>query len=710
MISTIATFAQTYPGQKIIGTSPAQSGRPLSMAQLTPGNPEFIYAPSLLNARWNERGELDFDLPDHPTTASVQPKQGPGLASADGMFRAICEGDRLFVLNVADSSRHEISDPNLSYAPIEGQSDIVWGQSVHRNEFGIEGGLFWSPSGHQLAFYRMDQSMVESYPLVRTDDPIASVAWMKYPMAGRTSHQVQLGIYNPETHAIVYLQTGMTLANARIPEDHLTNGYTNDHDALVRDPEHYLTCVTWRPDGKQIFVAELNRLQNYMELNVYDTATGEYVETIFSQEGAKYVEPEHALYFLPGSNDRFIWQDERDGFDHLYLYDLGRKGKPEVSEKMLTTRGALGTQLTMGSWVVTELLGVDPKRKKVFFMATKESPIESHLYSVDLDTRHIEKLTREPGRHSIILNPEFTKAYDVYSNHSTPRICQTIDLKSGRRSVLFSALNPFIGYARPEVEVGTIKASDGLTNLFYRLVKPTDFDPSKQYPVVVYLYNGPHAQLVTNGYQFGLPGWDCYMAQQGFVVFTIDGRGSANRGLAFEQTIWHDLGRYEAEDQMRGIAFLESLSYIDRSRIGIYGWSYGGFMSTYMMLHHPETFSVGVAGGPVLDWRRYEVMYGERYMGNPVNNAQAYEENAQINHTGRLKGRLLLIHDDQDATVVPQMSLQFLNNSVKEGNTYPDFIIYPNHGHNVRGRDRIHLQTRIAQYFIDHLQSNQTPQ
>lgn len=655
-----------------------------SMAQLTPGNPEYLYAKTLLNTHWNAQGQFEYTLPDEAAKASAPERELPGL-SADKEWRVVSEGDRLYVVNVATDERIEVSDPNLSYSDDQGESDVVYGQAVHRNEFGIEDGTFWSAAGHKLAFYRMDQSMVQAYPLVQTDAREATVMWKKYPMAGMTSHQVTLGVFDPDTRRTVWLQT----------------------DQRFPDPEHYLTCVSWRPDGSQIFIAELNRLQNRMELNAYDASSGAYVRTLFTLSGDKYVEPEHPLYFLPGSNDRFIWQDERDGFDHLYLYDLSAREVNEKSDLFLHYEGLRPVcQLTRGSWLVTDLLGVDPKGKAVFFMATEQGPKQSHLYAVDLKSCRMTRLTSEPGVHRVRMSPDFRQFYDAYSNPTTPRRCVLTDISSRLQpvgaKVLYEAANPFEGYLRPEVEAGTLKSADGVTDLYYRLVKPIDFDASKRYPTIVYLYNGPHLQLVTDGFEYGLPGWDAYMAAQGFVVFSIDGRGSANRGLAFEQAIWHHLGEAEAADQLQGVQYLRSLSYVDADRIGIYGWSYGGFMTTYMKLHYPDIFKVGVCGGPVLDWSRYEVMYGERYMGTPQDNPDGYAANCLINQTDLLKGHLLIIHDDQDATVVPQMSIQFLKGSVANG-TYPDFMIYANHGHNVRGKDRVHLLNRIAQYFIDHL-------
>jgi len=694
--TTVLAMFATASAQTILSTLPATQGECPTMAQLTPGHTDYIYAPSLLNAKFDDEGHFSYTLPDQADQATPQPRRThKGTLSADGLWTAINEGDRLWVESISTDTteaplRLEVSDSAAaSDCPDSGQSEIVWGQSVHRNEFGIDGGIFWSPEGHLLAFYRMDQSMVSQYPLMQTDPQVAEVKWIRYPMAGQTSHQVTLGIYNPETKEKVYLRTNEKTQPAAV-----------DHG--LNDPEHYLTNIAWRPDGKQILVAELNRLQNYMELNVYDAQTGNFVRTLFTEASDKYVEPKHAAMFLPGSNDRFVWLSERDGYLHAYLYDFAKSDAPLL--------------LTPGEFDITSLLGIDPKAEYLYFQAaTGDSPLESNLYSVALPKGKktiapISRITKATGRHSIRINKQYTQVYDVYSNHDTPRICQLIDLKKGKPAktqILYSAPNPWEGYARPEVEVGTLKAADGKTDLYYRLVKPNTQLPNVaradgKYPVVVYLYNGPHAQLVTEGFQWGLPGWDCYMANRGYVVFTIDGRGSDNRGLDFEQAIWHNLGYNEGLDQLQGIEYLKTLPYVDAERIGIYGWSYGGFMTTYMKLNYPEIFKVGVCGGPVLDWSRYEVMYGERYMGTPQNNPEGYKANTMKDQTEKLRGHLLIIHDDQDGTVVPQMSYQFLKNAVANG-TYPDFLMYMNHEHNVRGKDRVHLLNNIARYFDEHL-------
>ena len=690
---TLSASAQT-----ILSTIPQTEGELPTMAQLTPGHPDYVYATSLLNTYFDEQGEFHYVLPEDAAKAPAQRLANNRVhESADHEWRAYNSnkvgwsdadgrGDRLFIEEITpydDIAFQEVSDPNAdSDSPDEGQSPIVWGQSVHRNEFGIDGGIFWSPKGHLLAFYRMDQSMVGQYPLLQTDPREAEVKWIRYPMAGMTSHQVNLGIYNPDDMQTVWLKTK--------PQS-----------------DHYLTCVTWRPDCRQILVAELNRLQNHMEMNVYDVKTGDFVRTLFTESSDRYVEPKHPAYFIPGSNDRFVWLSERDGYMQAYLYNI-------AGDKVVCL------PLTQGKYDITSIVGIDPVGKHLYFMAAADSPLESNLYAVEiprglkgLKGSKVTRITQAEGRHSIKVNEQFTQVYDTYTNHATPRTCQLISLKNGRpvtTNVLYTAANPYLqnekhaALARPEVELGTLKAADGVTDLYYRLVKPRDYDkhPDRRYPVVVYLYNGPHAQLVTDGFQWGLPGWDCYMANRGYVVFTIDGRGSDNRGLAFEQAIWHNLGQVEALDQMQGVAYLKTLPYVDADRIGIYGWSYGGFMTTYMMLNYPETFKVGVCGGPVLDWSRYEVMYGERYMGTPQNNPDGYAANTLVNQAAKLRGHLLIIHDDQDGTVVPQMSMQFLKNAVA-ADTYPDFLMYIGHEHNVRGKDRVHLLNNITRYFDEHL-------
>jgi dipeptidyl-peptidase 4 len=534
---------------------------------------------------------------------------------------------------------------------------IVCGQSVHRNEFGISKGTFWSPRGTMLAFYRMDETMVTDYPVLNLEKKPGQGENIKYPMAGMTSHQVTIGVFNTKTGAVTYLKTPG-------PDD------------------HYLTNITWSPDESHIYVAELNRGQNHMKLNVYESSGGKFVKTLFEEKHEKYVEPEHGPVFLPGNPSQFLWFSEKDGFNHLYLYD----------SKTESLR-----QLTKGKWVVTDLLGFNERGNVFYFTSTKESPIERHVYSYDLGKNQITLLTKQPGVHTAQFNSQGNLFIDSFSSQSVPRIISVNDPKGTLKKTLLTASNPLKDFQMGEMKIFTLKAEDS-TDLYCRLILPPGFNPDRKYPVFVYLYGGPHAQMVLNSWLGGADLWLHYMAQQGYVVFTLDNRGSANRGLAFEQAIFRKLGHPEVSDQLRGISYLKSQRYVDTNRMALHGWSYGGFMTTTIMTRYPGLFRAAVAGGPVIDWKYYEVMYTERYMDTPSENPEGYESANLLKSAANLKGRLMLIHGTSDDVVVWQHSLMFLKKCVDSGIPL-DYFVYPGHKHNVTGPDRVHLLKKITEYF-----------
>ena len=539
---------------------------------------------------------------------------------------------------------------------------IVYGQAVHRNEFGIKKGTFWSPQGNYLAFYRMDETMVGDYPLVDISTREAKLKNIKYPMAGMKSHEVSLGIYDLQSGKIIYMDTGE-------PED------------------HYLTNISWDPSEKFIYIAELNREQNHLHLNKYDISTGKKVLILFEEKNDKYVEPEHPLYFLNKTPNQFIWQSKRDGYNHLYLYD---KDEKEIK------------QLTSGNHDVTEFLGFDAEEKNIFYITNELNPIEFQVYKQNLNTGKKIQLTFEPGVHEPKLSASGNYILDQYSNLTIPLNIDLISTDNPKITSLEKVSYPYSGYTLPEISLGSLRAADGKTDLYYRLIKPIDFDPSKKYPTVIYVYGGPHSQGVKNNWMGSTRGWEIYMAQKGYVIFTLDNRGTTNRGLEFENVIHRNLGVNETADQMKGVELLQSLPYVDSNRIGVHGWSYGGFMTINMILRYPEVFKVAVAGGPVIDWKYYEIMYGERYMDSPNDNREGYKASNLNNLAGNLKGRLLVIHGDEDPTVVWQNSLSFLRACIK-ARTYPDYFVYPGHGHNMMGPDRIHLHEKITMYFEDYL-------
>ncbi len=539
---------------------------------------------------------------------------------------------------------------------------IVFGQTVHRNEFGISKGTFWSPQGNYLAFYRKDESMVSDYPLVNVEKRVAELESIKYPMAGMRSHEVTVGVYDATEKKIIYLKTG-------------------------EPADRFFTNIAWTPDEQYILIAELNREQNHMYLNKYDARSGELVKTLFEEQDERWVEPQHAALFIPGKSDQFIWQSVRDGYNHLYVYDL---------------EGNIKKQLTTGEWEVTKVLGFDSSAKSLFIESTKESILERHVYKVNMANGKMVKLTNEPGVHRVKVSADGRYALSTWSSLSVPSKTCVLNSKGQSLQVLHEAENPYKDVEIGKIDLVTLKTADGQTDLHGRVILPTNFDPSKKYPVIVYVYGGPHSQLVQNRWLGAARTWQLYMAQKGYIAFTLDNRGTTGRGKAFEQAIHRQVGTLEVSDQMQGVEYLKSLPYVDADRIGVHGWSYGGFMTISMMLQQSDVFKVGVAGGPVIDWQYYEIMYGERYNDMPQENPEGYAKNCLNNQVKNLKGRLMVIHGAIDPVVVWQHSLTFLRASVKN-EVQVDYFAYPRHEHNVMGRDRVHLMEKVSRYFEDFL-------
>jgi len=540
----------------------------------------------------------------------------------------------------------------------EANEAIVSGQFFARNEFGIKEGIFWSPKAAYLAYYQKDQSEVADYPLLDITETPGKLQSIKYPMIGQKSEKPKVGIYNLATKKTVFIAP---------------KGNTDD----------YLTNLSWSPDEKYVLLAELNRGQNDMSLNVYEAATGTFVRTILNEKNDNWVEPEHEAFFPNSKSNNFVWFSEKDGFQNLYYYSL---------------EGKLLKQLTANKFPAREILGANPAGTEIYFTATGENPTNMLGYKVDLKGKQTQ-ITKDQGVHNVMASTDGTYFFDEFSNHSTPSKSLLYD-KSGKATTLLVSKNKYDGYTLGSAEIKTIKAADGTTDLYTRLIKPSNFDPAKKYPVLVYVYGGPHAQMITNSFLDGANLWMYWMAEQGYLVFTVDNRGSDNRGFAFESVIHGRLGINEMDDQLKGVEYLKSLPYVDGSRLAVHGWSFGGFMTTSLMLRKPDTFKVGVAGGPVTDWKYYEVMYGERYMDTPAENPKGFEEASTLNYVKDLKGKLLLIHGTSDDVVVMQNNFALIKKFV-EAQKQVDFFAYPMHKHNVLGKDRVHLMTKVLNYIIE---------
>ena len=631
-------------------------------------NATFPYPDQPLVALGNKKSFLLLDFKKHEI---VWQDSISGQTANDwnktSRATAYVEDHQLFVVD-GEGNKHQLST--------DGSREIVYGQSVHRNEFGIEKGTFWSPDGQRLAFYRMDQSMVTDYPQVDIFPREATYEPDKYPMAGMNAHVVTVGVYDVATNKTIYLKT----PNGSVVGD------------FVTDPKPiYFTNIAWSPDAKTIYMFELNRDQNDCRLVSYDATTGERIAELYRETSDKYVEPMTPIQFLPWDSNKFIMQSERDGYNHLYLYNK---------------EGKLLSQLTSGAWVVQDVLGFNTKQKSIIIEANKYHPLHRQLYSVNVSNGKMTQLTVADGAHHGTLSSSGNYVIDRHSAPTEPRNISVLSVSGGsaaKKAVrLLTAADPWEGYEQPIFECGSIKAADGVTDLYYRMVKPHDFNPQKKYPTVVYVYGGPHAHNVEAGWHWYSRPWETYMAQKGYVLFILDNRGSEYRGRDFEQATFRQLGQIEMQDQIKGVEYLRTLPYVDMNRLGIHGWSFGGFMTISLMLNYPDVFKVGVAGGPVIDWKWYEVMYGERYMDTPQQNPEGYAKASLIDKACNLKGKLQIITGYNDNTVVPQHCLSFLDACIKAG-TQPDFFAYPGEEHNMRGHASVHLHERITQYFEDYL-------
>ncbi|MDP1802069.1 MAG: DPP IV N-terminal domain-containing protein [Bacteroidota bacterium] len=603
----------------------------------------------------NKKGEWLYSA-DKKTVVKSERKQSDfTLENLDnfkeGEVFAYVSANNLFVSN----------NGKVNQVTTDGSYEIVNAKSVHRDEFGINKGIFWSPNGNALAYYRMDQSDVKDYPIIDWNTNPAQNKNIKYPMAGGKSHYVTVLVYSLKSNASVKIKT-------EGPKD------------------QYLTNIAWSPDEKFIYMAILNREQNHFKLNEYDAATGDFKRTLFEEKDEKYAEPLNPMLFVKNNPKQFIWQSRRDGFNHFYLYNID---------------GSLIKQLTKGNWEVKDDAGFDDKGENLFFHAAEQSPINQDFYSVNLKSGKMKKLTQDNGYHSAVLSKKGDYVIDGFTSCFTPREYRIINTSTGKSTTFYKAENPIKNYKLGKWNLFTIKNVEG-TELHCRMFKPVNFDSTKKYPVLVYLYNGPHSQMVTNTWMAGGELWYQYMAQKGFIVFTLDGRGTNYRGKAFEQAIHRQVGTKEMEDQISGVNYLKSLPYVDATRLGVHGWSYGGFMTASLMTRYPGVFKVGAAGGPVIDWSYYEIMYGERYNDSPQENKEGYDKNNLLNHVANLKGKLLMIHGAQDPVVVWQHSIMYQKKAVEKG-VQLDYYVYPGHEHNVLGKDRAHLMEKICNYFIDNL-------
>ena len=644
----------------IVSTRPAndQTGKVLTMEETILSRE---LSPMNIYATWENDGTLMMQKDGKWQAYDIATGKSSDFSGRKGrQMQAITKDGSLYLIYANGTERLIAEREN---------DQITYGEYVSRNEFGIDGGIFWAPDSSKLAFYRKDESKVTTFPLLDITTRTGSLKEIKYPMAGMDSENVQLGIYDIRSGETVYAEV----------DDF---GY-----------DRYLTNIIWAPDASMIYIQVLDRSQKHMRLNAYSAQNGEFIKTILSEDNEKYVEPFDPLYFIKGQ-DLFIYRTaNRDGYRNLYLCDN------EGNIRRLTSVNA-----------DVKYAGNDGRY--VYYTSAEVSPVENHLFRIEVKNLKKgvakasfgkpQRLTMAEGWHEIDLSPDCRHFIDSYSSLCTPRVVNLCTADGKILENLLTAEDPTLDYAYTEISLGTVKSADGQYDNYYRLIKPKDFDPSKKYPVIVYVYGGPHSQMVQNTYLGQLRRWEMYMAQRGYLVYVQDNRGTENRGIAFEQAIHGQCGQAEMADQIEGVKMLMELPYVDKDRIGVHGWSYGGFMTISLITNYPDIFKVAVAGGPVIDWKWYEVMYGERYMDHPDRNPEGYAKTSLINKAKDLKGKLLICQGAIDPVVVWEHSLSFIRECIKN-NVQVDYFPYPCAEHNVMGKDRVHLHDKISMYFEDYL-------
>jgi dipeptidyl-peptidase 4 len=582
--------------------------------------------------------------------AAEDPKFSP-----DGTMVSFVRGYDLWVVEVASGKETRLTT--------DGKEELLNGKLdwVYPEELGISTGYWWSPDSSQIAFLQMDEKNVTRYPIVNYLSYTGETELERYPKAGDANPVVRVGVISATGGAQRWMDTG-------------------------EEKDIYLPRVNWVPDGKRLLVQRLNRAQNKLDLLLLDAASGKGT-AILTEEDKYWINITDDNQLL-ADGKRLLWGSERDGFNHFYLYDLN---------------GSQLKRLTRGAWEVTRLVRVDEKNGAVYFMGSQKSVLESHLYRVALDGGEAVRLTRADGSHSINMSPDAAYYVDTWSTAMTPSR-QELFRADGNKVLTINEnkVAELAEYTFSPVGFFKVKGADG-TELNAQMIKPPDFDAARKYPVLVYLYAGPHAQTVRNSWGGNTFLWHQMMAQKGYIIFTVDNRSASAVGHGSEAIIHLKFGETELADQLAGVAYLKSLPYVDGARIGIWGWSYGGYMTCYAMLNAADTFKAGFAGAPVTDWREYDTIYTERYMGLPKENAEGYKQSSPVTHAAKLKGKLMIAHGTGDDNVHPANTIYLVDEFIKAGK-YPEVFFYPGRGHGITDpAARLHLFRRVTQFFLDNL-------
>lgn len=575
--------------------------------------------------------------------------------SPDSHWVSFLRNHDLWVTSVADGEPRQLTKG--------GSEDLHDGELdwVYPEELDLETAYWWAPDSSKIAFLQLDEHVVQKYPLVNELSYAGSVTEEQFPAAGSPNPVARVGVVDTQGGDVRWMDTGS-------------------------DPSVLLARVAWLPDSQRVAIERLNRVQNHLELLFAEASSGK-CQTVLTEQDKYWINLNDDLYFFADGR-RFLWASERSGFRHLYLYD--------ISGKQIA-------QLTRGDWEIEDGAMVDEQAQTVYFTSTKNSPIERQLYSVTLAGAEPVELTHDRGTHEVSMAPDGRHFLDTYSTATTPPQQRLYNSDGRLVGTLEENKVPELEkYHLQPVDFFTVPGADG-TPLDAAMIKPPGFDPARKYPVIVYLYGGPHGQEVRDEWQGSNLLWHELMAEKGFVIFVLDNRGTAGRGHSFETPIYHHFGKVELADQLAGVKWLSNQSYIDRSRVGIWGWSFGGYMTCVAMLRGGGVFKAGFAGAPVTDWRRYDTIYTERYMGTPQENPDGYRDSSPVNFAAGLEGKLLIAHATGDDNVHFSNSVA-LSEKFVEAQKYAEFLIYADRGHGISDRAaRLHIFNRVTQFFVENL-------
>jgi len=558
---------------------------------------------------------------------------------------------------VADSNLYIIDATKTIRQITDNRALISSGLNAYRNEFGCNKGTFWNKQGTQLAFYEKNDVDLTPYPFINYSTKPATVKWYRYPFAGGDNEIVKIGIVNMEDLEVTYLN--------------LSKG------------DKYYTGITWHPDGKSIYVNEVARDQKSATLTQYIIESGER-RAMFTEKSETYVEPEMPMMIVASRNSEFIWLSRKSGYRHLYLHDIS---------------GELLNPLTVGNWEVTDIIGFDGKYENLYFVGTAEGDyLNKYIYKANVISLRVTKLSKVEGVHYGYVNND-GYVLDAMSSLTVPYSLVLLNPKGEVEFKVKESKNPLKGKNAVEVESGTYTAADGKTELPYAIIKPAGFDNSKVYPAVMYVYGGPHIQLVENRWM-ATRGWimPYILASNGYVVMVTDTRGGNWRGMEFETSVYKNLGKNETLDLKKAYDKLISNSFVDKSKIGIMGASYGGYMTLSMLCNYPDLFKAGIASYPVTDWSLYEVMYTERYMGKPLENKQGYEQGNILNKAEKLKANTLIISGGMDDVTVNQHAELFVQKCV-ENNIPISHFQYANGSHGIARSEYGHYLLKLHDFF-----------